>query len=165
MRTLDGAVHEFSAVLGQDPWMEFRISISTEPAQRSVELHCREGIARLGGAYDDCVEVMRFAPGGAALRERRPIATEPPLRRELRALLAHLRGGPPPRSSAAEGARMVTVLQLRALAARLVAGAHPGEAAPQAQASCNNTVRHRVAYSPTRRGSCDALLVMRVLAV
>jgi hypothetical protein len=50
--------------------------------------------------------------------ERRPISIELPLQRELRAVLDHLRGGPPPRSSAAEGARIVArIAQLHALAA------------------------------------------------
>jgi hypothetical protein len=40
-----------------------------------------------------------------------------PLLRELRAFLEHLDGGPPPRSSAAEGTRIVEVVEgLRALA-------------------------------------------------
>ena len=46
-----------------------------------------------------------------------PISTELPLLRELRAFVEHLRGGPPPRSSAREGAEIVeTIAELRSLA-------------------------------------------------
>ncbi|TMK26548.1 MAG: hypothetical protein E6G64_14425 [Actinobacteria bacterium] len=50
-------------------------------------------------------------------QETRPISTEFPLLRELRAFVEHLEGGPPPRSSAAEGAAEVAVVErLRQLA-------------------------------------------------
>ena len=49
--------------------------------------------------------------------EVRRISTEMPLQRELRAFVEHLRGGPPPRSSAREAAEIVRrVSELRALA-------------------------------------------------
>jgi hypothetical protein len=51
--------------------------------------------------------------------EEERIATpgELPLLAELRVFVSHLRGGPPPRSSAAEGASVVeTIEHLRALA-------------------------------------------------
>ena len=49
--------------------------------------------------------------------ELRPTPGEWPLLAELRAFVAYLGGGPPPRSSAAEGALMVARLaELRALA-------------------------------------------------
>ena len=45
------------------------------------------------------------------------MSPELPLLRELRAFLDHLDGGPPPRSSAAEGAAIVrTISELRLLA-------------------------------------------------
>jgi len=39
--------------------------------------------------------------------ERRPISGEMPLLAELRAFVEHLRGGPPPRSSAADAVKIV----------------------------------------------------------
>ena len=49
--------------------------------------------------------------------ERRPISSEFPLLRELRAFVEHLEGGPPPKSSAAEGvAEVATIARLRELA-------------------------------------------------
>ena len=60
--------------------------------------------------------VARGHPGDAEL-VRRPISGEWPLLRELRSFVNHLRGGPPPRSSAADGAAIVgRVAELRALA-------------------------------------------------
>jgi predicted dehydrogenase len=59
------------------------------------------------------VEITR---PGAAL-ERRSVSTELPLRRELQAFLAHLAGGSPPKSDAADGAAIVETLEhLRILA-------------------------------------------------
>ena len=49
--------------------------------------------------------------------EKRPISTELPLLRELRAFVEHLDGGPPPRSSAREGAEIVkAIAELRRFA-------------------------------------------------
>jgi hypothetical protein len=49
--------------------------------------------------------------------ERRAISTELPLLRELRAFVEHLDGGPPPRSSAAEGVEIVRrIAELRSMA-------------------------------------------------
>ena len=54
---------------------------------------------------------------GDEAETRLPVSTELPLLRELRAFVEHLRGGPPPRSSAAEGAAVVeAVARLRELA-------------------------------------------------
>jgi predicted dehydrogenase len=40
-----------------------------------------------------------------------PISTEMPLLRELRAFVDHLAGGPPPRSSAADGVAVVETIE------------------------------------------------------
>jgi hypothetical protein len=49
--------------------------------------------------------------------ERRPVSGEMPLLRELRAFVDHVRGGPPPRSSAAEGLLVVErIAELRHMA-------------------------------------------------
>ena len=63
------------------------------------------------------VTLYRDGPVGIEA-ERVETKGELPLLAELRAFVEHLRGGPPPRSSAAEGAAMVsTIAELRALAA------------------------------------------------
>jgi hypothetical protein len=70
-------------------------------------------VASLGDGYADHVFVKR----GDDEPEERPIAPEFPLLRELRAFVEHLDGGPPPRSSAAEGAAVVRLIaRLRELA-------------------------------------------------
>lgn len=113
----DGTIHEFRATLGSEPHMEIDISINDRPAHRCVELRCRDGIARLSDTYDEHIEVVRVSSGEERKAERCPISTQQPLEREIGACLAYLGGGQPPRSSAAEGARIVDVIaRLRALA-------------------------------------------------
>ena len=73
---------------------------------------CEDGVAVLTDGYSDHVLV---ATGPEP--EKRPISTELPLLRELRAFVEHLAGGPPPRSSAREGSEIVkTIAELRTLA-------------------------------------------------
>ncbi|CAN7238417.1 Gfo/Idh/MocA family oxidoreductase [Phenylobacterium sp. LjRoot219] len=70
------------------------------------------GTLELTDAYDAGLQVRRGAPGEPAAEALvLPISTEMPLEAELRAFLAHLRGeGPPPCSSAADGALVVARL-------------------------------------------------------
>jgi len=73
------------------------------------------GAATIVESVDRLPPVAVWSFGGEA--ERRPISSELPLLRELRAFVEHLEGGPPPRSSAAGGATIVQrVEQLRGLA-------------------------------------------------
>jgi predicted dehydrogenase len=106
-------------VLGDAPWMVIEVSASHAAYRREVRLVCRDGSVMLGDGYADALQVVRPAPPGAGDGvERWAIATDLPLRRELEAFLAHVEGGPPPRSSAAEAAAIVeTLASLRALAA------------------------------------------------
>lgn len=109
--TLDG-------LLGERPWATIEVSVRAPERRREVRLHCDGGIATLGAADATHVEV---ASSGREV-ERRPISAELPLARELVAFLDYLRGeGPPPRSSASEGAETIRVLALlREM------GSHPG---------------------------------------
>jgi predicted dehydrogenase len=101
-------------LLGERPWHRLEISVRWPERRREVQLVCEEGVALLADGYSDHVLVHR---DDADEPERREIATELPLLRELRAFVEHLRGGPPPRSSAAEGALVVRrIAELRALA-------------------------------------------------
>ena len=100
------------ALLGDRPWVGLEVSSSSPRRERSVRIVCDEGSALLPDAYSDHILVVRGDPQrdlDAAI-ERRPIGTDMPLRLELDAFLGHLRGGPPPRSGAAESARAVAVL-------------------------------------------------------
>lgn len=96
-------------------WHTLEVSACWPEHVRRVELHCEQGVAALAGGQDDYVSVFR-APAGPE-EERIPAPGELPLLAELREFVEHLRGGPPPRSSAAEGAAVVAILaRLRQLA-------------------------------------------------
>ena len=101
-------------LLGERPWHRLEISVRSPERRREVQLVCEEGVALLADGYSEHVLVHR---DGADEPERREIAGELPLLRELRAFVEHLQGGPPPRSSAAEGALVVRrIAELRGLA-------------------------------------------------
>ena len=123
-----GRFVHLSALLGESPWHTLTVSGLAAESRRVIRLICSEGFAVLDGPYADHVLVLR--PGadtreGVPAVERRPISSELPLLRELRAFLGHLRGGPSPRSSAAEGATVVgAIARLRELAGVT----HPWEA-------------------------------------
>lgn len=100
-------------MLGERPWHVFEVSADAAEWRREIRLCCRDGVAVLADAESPHLVIRRH--DGAT--EARAIEREWPLRRELRAFLAHLAGGPPPRSSAAEGAAIVaTLATLRRLA-------------------------------------------------
>ena len=95
-------------------WHALEVSERAGAAERRVELHCDDGVVVLGGGWDEHVQVHR-RDGGT---ERIETPGELPLLAELRAFVEFVRGGPPPRSSAAEGAAVVeAIAALRALAA------------------------------------------------
>jgi predicted dehydrogenase len=100
------------------PAVTMEIGISHPVTRRSVLVVGTERSAQLGGSYDDRISIAEGNPAGVrGAPYHQPVAGEMPLLRELRAFLDHLRGGPPPRSSAAEGMLVVErVAALRALA-------------------------------------------------
>ncbi len=103
---------------GSGWWHSFEVSAVSPVRERRVELHCADGVAVLAGAWDEHVSVFL---GSAPEPEETRIETpgELPLLAQLRAFVEHVRGGGlPPRSSAAEGAAIVSTLaELRRLAA------------------------------------------------
>lgn len=114
-----GAVTGVVALLGDHPWLAIEVSTMARVERREVRLIGSEGIATLADAYADSVVVTRGGDhAGVARRDEvRPISTELPLLRELRAFLRYLAGGPPPKSSAAEGADEVqAIAEIRRLA-------------------------------------------------
>ena len=81
-----------------------------------MELQCADGVAVLAGAWDEHVSVFRT---GTSDPEETRIETpgELPLLAQLRVFVEYVGGGPSPRSSAAEGAAIVSTLaELRRLA-------------------------------------------------
>jgi predicted dehydrogenase len=110
-----GVVGLFLALMA---WTIISLAVSRRSPERvrRVELHCAGGVAVLAGGWDQ--EVTLYRDGESGIEEER-IATpgELPLLAELRAFVAHLEGGPAPRSSAAEGAAIVgAIAELRTLA-------------------------------------------------
>jgi predicted dehydrogenase len=104
-------------------WHVLDVSERSPERTRRVELHCEDGVAVLGGGWDEHVSVYRAERAGRAeagvdgVEERVPTPGELPLLAELRVFVEHLRGGPPPRSSAGEGVLVVqTIARLRELA-------------------------------------------------
>jgi len=116
---VDGNVLGVLGLLGEDPWHALEVSTRSAERRREVRLLCEEGVAVLPDPYSDNVQIFPRTSLGESTApdpELRPISTELPLVRELRAFLEHLDGGPPPRSSAAEGAAAVrAITELRAL--------------------------------------------------
>jgi predicted dehydrogenase len=101
---------------GHGWWHSFEVSAHSPVRERRVELHCEDGVAVLAGAWDEHVSVFL---GGFAEPEETRIETpgELPLLAQLRVFVEHVRGGPPPKSTAAEGAAIVSTLaELRRLA-------------------------------------------------
>jgi predicted dehydrogenase len=103
-----------------DPWLIVEVSSRHPQHRREVRLHCRDGVAILDDGYSPGIAVTRSEnsrTGQTPESELRPISQELPLLRELRTFVEHLQGGPPPRSSAAEGALVVSaIVDLRSLA-------------------------------------------------
>jgi predicted dehydrogenase len=110
----DGRLVTIHALLDTDRgWHALEISERAPAVERRVELHCEGGVAVLGDGWDEYV-VLHHADGRT---ERVEAPGELPLLAELRAFVGFVAGGPPPMSSAAEGAAVVeAVAALRGLA-------------------------------------------------
>ncbi|MEK6275334.1 MAG: Gfo/Idh/MocA family oxidoreductase [Actinomycetota bacterium] len=115
----DGYALGLVGLLGHDPWHALEVSTRSAERRREVTLICEEGVAVLPTSESDHIQIFRGVDVAARAPkpELRSISIELPLLRELDAFLVHLDGGPPPRSSAAEGAAVVrTIVELRTLA-------------------------------------------------
>jgi predicted dehydrogenase len=110
----DGGALQLSGLLRGDGWWQVLEASERSPERtRRIELHCEDGVAVLAGGWDQHVSVFRPDRG----EERIETPGDLPLLAELRAFVQHLEGGPPPKSSAAEGASVVAAIAaLRRLA-------------------------------------------------
>jgi len=112
----DEALQLSGLLRGDGWWQVVEVSARAPRRERRVELHCADGVAVLAGGWDEHIAVY----GGARTEvEEARIETpgELPLLAELRAFVEHIGGGPAPKSSAAEGAAIVSAIaELRALA-------------------------------------------------
>jgi predicted dehydrogenase len=106
------------AVLGDHPSFVLEVSNRYPDKRREVRVHCRDGVAVLPSGDGNEVEITRNSDVEVESgTERRSFSAEPPLRRELADFLQHLRGGPPPKSNAAEGLAVVrAIAHIRVLA-------------------------------------------------
>lgn len=119
-QTVEGKPVAMLATLGRRPWLTIDISARSPEHKRRIELIAENGWAVMQDSYSDHVEIYK----GPAINgseppdpELRPIATEVPLLRELRAFVEHIGGGSPPKSSAEQGLEVVsTIVALRSLA-------------------------------------------------
>jgi predicted dehydrogenase len=114
---VDGRDVDLVAVLGEDPWVRIEVSTRVPFHRREVVVSFEDGAAWLGDSHDDRILVL---PAGGETEEV-AIPTEMPLLLELGAFARHLDGGPPPMSSAAEGAEVVEIIA----ACRRLAGIDP----------------------------------------
>jgi predicted dehydrogenase len=90
--------------------------------RRELRLMCRDGVASLDGGWSEEIQILRSVAGDPE-PEVRPTPGELPLLAELRAFVEHVGGGPPPVSSAADGALIVRRLaELSELAEGRVGG-------------------------------------------
>ncbi|HEV2791099.1 MAG TPA: Gfo/Idh/MocA family oxidoreductase [Solirubrobacterales bacterium] len=105
-----GELAGLTALLGDSPWLVVEVTTLAPGHRRELRLVCENGVAQLDGAEAGAVVVARAGAIDADSVERRPIADEMPLLAELRAFVEHLRGGPPPLSSAADGVAVVEVV-------------------------------------------------------
>lgn len=112
-----GGLVDFTGILGDEPAAVINLSARYMERNRSIRVHGTDAIAILPDPYSGEVVILDGHDIDEPQVERRNISTEWPLIRELRAFLGHLAGGPPPKSSAADGALIVRRLtELRALA-------------------------------------------------
>ena len=110
----EGRLVTMHALLETDRgWHALEVSERASATERRIDLHCDEALVILAGGWDE--HVLVHLMGGRT--ERLDVAGELPLLAELRAFVGFVNGGPPPKSSATEGAAAVAAIaSLRALA-------------------------------------------------
>lgn len=122
----EGRAVGMTALLGHDPWLVFDVSNRYRDKRREVRVHGRGGVLVMTDPDSGRIEITRgdfTSSPSAAVHEVRAFSAESALTRELAAFLSFVDGGPPPKSSAAEGLDVVRcVARLRELAG-LSAGA------------------------------------------
>jgi predicted dehydrogenase len=120
---VDGEIAGLTATLGESPWVVIEVSTLAPAHRRELRLVCEQGVAQLDGGYAEEVVIGRAGKIQEDAVERRPVTGELPLLAELRAFVDHLRGGPPPQSSAADAVAIVESV------AGMIALARAGEVA------------------------------------
>lgn len=97
-------------------WMALEVAANAPAHTRRIDVYGSDGVASLADGWDEHLTLKRMPAAGAGEVSMIDAHGELPLLAELRAFVDHLAGGPPPRSSAAEGLRIVeTIAKLRQL--------------------------------------------------
>lgn len=104
---VQGELRGAQVILGDAPWATIEVSDCAPDHRRETRVIGSEAAAILDGGWADAVTIRRFDRPD----ERVETPGELPLLAELRAFIDHLRGGPPPKSSAAEGLLVVRRVQ------------------------------------------------------
>jgi predicted dehydrogenase len=116
----DGRAVGMTALLGDIPWLAFDVSNRYRDKRREVRVHGEHGIAVMTDPDLGRIEVTRGdarSRPDATVTDTRAFSLESALVRELATFLGFIDGGPPPKTSAAEGAEVVAcVARLRELA-------------------------------------------------
>ena len=102
-----GELRGAASILGSDPWVAIEVSDCAPDHRREARVVGSDAVAILDGGWAEHVTVRRFSG------EDEQISTpgDLPLLAELRAFAEHVTGGPPPKSSAAEGLAVVRRVQ------------------------------------------------------
>lgn len=95
------------ALLGAHPWTAIECSTRALRKSREVTAHFERGILSM---TDPLAPTITLLPHDGFSRDL-PVPGEMPLLAELRAFIGHIRGGPAPRSTAADGVRIVRAIQ------------------------------------------------------
>jgi predicted dehydrogenase len=106
--TVGGELRGATAILGDTPWVTIEVSDNAPDHRRETRVIGSEAVAILDGGWADHLTVRRY-DGSEDQRIGTP--GELPLLAELRAFVEHVKGGPPPKSSAAEGLLVVRRVQ------------------------------------------------------
>jgi predicted dehydrogenase len=119
---IDGRLYGFTALLSCDhAWQAIEVSERSPDRIREVRLFCTRGVAALTDPFADHITIHRgdaTDPEPPLTPERVAVSTRLPLEIMLAETLQFLGGGPPPRTSAADGARAVRRLAEIAAGAR-----------------------------------------------
>jgi predicted dehydrogenase len=109
----DGSVRGIDAWSTGPPWASYQVSARSPERMRSTAVFGESAMAVLSDSFAQHVAVyptVDLTVIDVPEPRRIPISDEMPLLAELRAFVEHVRGGPPPRSSAREGAAVVQAL-------------------------------------------------------
>jgi len=106
------AMESAIAFLGDNPRAAVQVTSLWPAYNRMVRVLFEDGIASMVDPMDNHILLHRFDHGRLSRDrvERRRVDTEAPLLKELRAFVGHLEGGPPPLSSAADGAAIARTI-------------------------------------------------------